>query len=108
MTDSQLRTVTCHLCGGSATDLHTCEGCGEEGLLTARKDHLDFLTAMRQAVVVSGGESAPAAVIAEMTDGSSVGDTLNALQEAQFVVYDDETDGWWITPPGLAVSGGTL
>lgn len=104
------RTVTCGLCGGTATDLHPCEGCGEEGRLSAQTNQLDLLAAVRAAVKQAGGETAPVAMIAEAagTDVPAIDDTLRGLSESLFVVYDDDRDGWWITPPGLAVSGGNL
>jgi len=102
--------LTCSLCGGAATDLRPCEGCGEHGHLRIKANQATLLTAMRQAVQEAGGESAPAMLIAEAAgnDLHEVNDALRDLSEAQFVVYDDETDGWWITPPGLAASGGEL
>ena len=104
------RTVTCGLCGGTATDLHPCQGCGEEGHLSAPTNQLDLLAAVRTAVKQAGGETAPVAMIAELagSDVPTVDNTLHDLSESQFVVYDDDRDGWWITPPGLAVSGGVL
>ena len=103
-------TVVCGLCGGTATDLNPCEGCGEEGRISAPKEHIKLLTAMRNAVKDAGGESAPATSIAEAagTDEPSVGVVLHDLSENLMVVQDYETERWWITPFGLAVSGGNL
>lgn len=103
-------TVTCGLCEGTATDLHPCEGCGEEGRISAPREHIELLTAMRDAVKDAGGESAPAASIAVAagTDEPTVDAALHALSETLMVVQDYDTDRWWITPFGLAVSGGNL
>jgi len=104
------KTVVCGLCDGTATDLNPCEGCGEEGRISAPSEHIELLAAMRSAVKDAGGASAPAAFIAEAagSDVPSVGAKLNDLSESLLVVYDYETDKWWITPPGLALSGGNL
>lgn len=103
-------TVVCGLCGGTATDLHPCEGCGEEGRVSAPKEHIELLAAMRDAVKEAGGESAPVAFIAKAagTDEPTVDVVLHDLSESLMVVQDYETGKWWITPPGLAVSGGNL
>ena len=103
-------TVICGLCYGTATDLNPCEGCGEEGRVSAPREHIALLTAMRDAVKAEGGESAPATSIAAAAgaDESSVSVVLHDLSETLMVVQDYDTDRWWITPFGLAVSGGNL
>lgn len=110
MTKIKTVTVTCGLCGGTATDLHPCEGCGEEGRISAPQDHIDLLTAMRGAVAEAGGESAPVSLIAKAAgaDEATTDLTLHDLSESLMVVQDYDNGKWWITPPGLAISGGML
>lgn len=108
MTKPKPVTVICGLCQGTATDLYPCEGCGEEGRISAPKEHIELLTAMREAVKDAGGESAAASSIAAAAGAESVDGALNELSETLMVVQDYDNGRWWITPFGLAVSGGNL
>lgn len=110
MTKTKTVTVICGLCEGTATDLRPCEGCGEEGRVSAPQDHIDLLTAMRTAVKQAGGESAPLSMIASAAgaEESATDLALHNLSESLMVVQDYDNGKWWITPPGLAISGGLL
>lgn len=108
MTTTKPVTVICGLCSGTATDLNPCEGCGEEGRISAPREHIELLGAMREAVKGAGGESASASSIAAAAGVESVDDALNDLSETLMVVQDYDNGRWWITPFGLAVSGGNL